>query len=219
MRMAAAGLLVLALGACATPAARGPSPAAARSVPPPAASPVTGFQPPAALHICPGMRVSHAPETDAARRILVYRRSVSVNGVPLMVSPVEEVCLSRGQGGRHEGLDLAPFPRTHVRMVRAGGDGVVREFGERHDFGIYVLIDHGNGVYTRYAHLAFASPGIAAGRRVAAGEPIGQMGGTGGVPIHLHYAILTGDYHTPARSFGLTPVDPFEVIARGARTG
>lgn len=208
--------LVLILSACASPA--GPP----RADLPERSEPLltTGYQPPAALYLCPGMRIGFSPAADTGRRILTYRQSFAVRGVTLLTSPVEQVCLSRAAGrdvhDAHEGLDLAPYPRDQVRMVRAGGAGVVAEVGERQDFGIYVLIDHGNGVYTRYAHLAFASPGIVPGRRVAMGEPIGQMGGTGGVPIHLHYAILTGNYHTPARSFGLTPVNPFDLIARGA---
>lgn len=207
--------LVLMLSACANPG--GPSP---RAYPADRAEPVvtTGYQPPAALYLCPGMRIGFSPAADAGRRILTYRQSFAVRGVTLLTSPVEQVCLSRAAGrdahDAHEGLDLAPYPRDQVRMVRAGGAGVVLELGERHDFGIYVLIDHGNGVYTRYAHLAFASPGMVPGRVVAPGEPIGQMGGTGGVPIHLHYAILTGNYDTPAKSFGLTPVNPFDLIAR-----
>lgn len=204
-------VLVLALAACAAPSERPPLPRAS-------VLPATGFQPPAALFLCPGMRVSFAPQADASRRIVAYRPTVEVNGVALLTSPVDEVCLSRAAGRHsadaHEGLDLAPYPRERVRMVRAGGVGVVRELGERHDFGIYVLIEHANGVFTRYAHLAFVSPGMAPGRRVAMGEPLGQMGGTGNVPIHLHYAILHGDYDTPARSFGLTPVNPFELVAR-----
>lgn len=45
---------------------------------------------------------------------------------------------------------------------------------------------------------------------------IGRMGNTADkpVPVHLHYEILTGDYHTAKASFGLTPVDPFDGIRR-----
>lgn len=200
----------LILAACASPS----GPVASRSV----SAPVSTFHPPAALHVCPGMRIGFAPRYDGQGRILTYRPTVAVNGVSLLVSPVRDVCLSRSEGrdraDAHEGLDLAPLPRDRARMVRAGGAGIVREVNHRHDFGVHVVIDHGRGVFTRYAHLAFTNPGIAPGRRVAMGEPIGQMGGTGGVPVHLHYAILRGDYDTPAASFGLTPVDPFDIAAR-----
>ena len=74
-----------------------------------------------------------------------------------------------------------------------------------------LLIAHGEGVFTRYAHLSSFAPGVVAGARVASGQQIGLMGNTASyaIPIHLHYEILTGDYDTPSASFGLTPVSPF----------
>ncbi|HVZ29236.1 MAG TPA: M23 family metallopeptidase, partial [Asticcacaulis sp.] len=67
------------------------------------------------------------------------------------------------------------------------------------------------GVYTRYCHLKAFADGVAAGTHVTAGEVIGFMGNTANPPVavHLHYEMLTGDYDTPKKSFGLTAVDPF----------
>ncbi len=85
----------------------------------------------------------------------------------------------------------------------------------RDDFGNMLLIDHGGGVYTRYAHLASFGQGVVAGARVTAGQQIGLMGNTAAypLPIHLHYEVLLGDYNNSRRSFGLETRDPFSFPA------
>jgi murein DD-endopeptidase MepM/ murein hydrolase activator NlpD len=85
----------------------------------------------------------------------------------------------------------------------------------RDDYGNMILIDHGHGVYTRYAHLSSFHNGLAVGAHVHAGDEIGLMGNTAGyaVPLHLHYEVLLGDYTNPKGSFGLTPHSPFEYRA------
>ncbi len=67
-----------------------------------------------------------------------------------------------------------------------------------------LLIDHGNGVYTRYAHLSAFARDLNVGATVAAGDVIGLMGNTASyaIPIHLHYELLLGDYTNPRGSFG-----------------
>jgi len=60
-------------------------------------------------------------------------------------------------------------------------------------YGNYVLIDHGNGYgyATFYAHLASVSPGIDIGTPINNTQTvIGYMGGSGGFPVHLHFAVL-----------------------------
>lgn len=67
--------------------------------------------------------------------------------------------------------------------------------------GRQVWIDHGNGVVTRYAHLASIAPGVEAGATVARGQPIGGIGESGtpesitapGTELHLHYEVRVGD--------------------------
>ena len=67
--------------------------------------------------------------------------------------------------------------------------------------GRQVWIDHGNGVVTRYAHLASIAPGVEAGATVARGQPIGGIGESGtpesvtapGTDLHLHYEVRVGD--------------------------
>lgn len=158
------------------------------------------------------MTVQNSPRADAEGRISPYAPVVLVNGVPIAAGPVRDACLSSGYGPRnsrlHKGVD---YHNETGGPVLAGGDGVIVEMVYRKDYGNMLLIDHGGGVYTRYAHLASFGAGLTTGVTVKAGEQIGLMGNTGdyAVPVHLHYEVLTGDYNTPKRSFGLTSVDPF----------
>lgn len=170
------------------------------------------------LSVCPDMTVTNAPAVDSSRLVKAFAPEINVDGVHLALDPTPGACLSSGfgeRGGRpHLGID---FSSPHGGEIHAGGDGVIREMKYRDDYGNMVLIDHGGGVYTRYAHLASFQKGLAVGRRVHQGDLIGLMGNTAGypVPVHLHYEILTGDYDTPKASFGLTPHNPFEFRSAG----
>ncbi len=167
------------------------------------------------LFVCPGMTVSNAPETVAANRVKRYSRLVVVNGVPIVTAPANNACVSSGFGERwgrqHKGLDITSRPASRVF---AGGSGTVLEAGMNGGFGLAVLIDHGNGVYTRYAHLRHLDDRIRAGAEVWYGKPLGLMGASGHVTgIHLHYEILTGTYVAGVWGRGLTARDPFSFPA------
>lgn len=161
------------------------------------------------LFTCPQMTVSNAPRVDATRKVVQYAPQVKINDVTLAANPTKGACLSSAfgpRGGRvHRGVDY------HARdggPILAAGDGTVLELKYRDDYGNMVLIDHGKGVYTRYAHLSSFQRGLAVGATVKAGDQIGLMGNTASyaVPIHLHYEVLTGDYNASAKaSFGLEP--------------
>lgn len=163
------------------------------------------------VKICPGMSVSNAPPTASDGTVRGLQERVSVGGVLLRSTPVSEGCISSGHGPRggkiHRGVD---FHHPTGSAVMAAADGTVIEAGYRDDYGNYVIIDHGSGVFTRYAHLASFSGGIRAGKSIKDGATIGRMGNSGGwsMPIHLHYEVLTGDYDTPKRAFGLASTDP-----------
>ncbi|MEM9706544.1 MAG: M23 family metallopeptidase [Pseudomonadota bacterium] len=107
-------------------------------------------------------------------------------------------CLSSGYGPRrggagryHRGVDLytgAP------KDVFAAGDGRIKEIGSLRGFGNTVLIDHGRGVTTRYAHLSRFEPKLRVGDRVLLGQRIARSGKTGNATgIHLHYEIRVND--------------------------
>ncbi len=180
---------------------------AADAAAPPAAS---GFE--QNLSLCPRMTVSNAPAADSAGKLQNFKPVVLVEGVRLAVNPTREACLSSGFGARngrtHKGVD---YHNETGGPILAGAEGVVVERKYRDDYGNMLLIDHGHGVYTRYAHLSSFGEGVVVGARVTAGQTLGLMGNTASyrIPVHLHYELLLGDYANPKASFGLTPQDPF----------
>ena len=96
--------------------------------------------------------------------------------------------LNGGRETRHTGWDqLAPVG-TPIRAMAAGR--VV--FADRLEIrGNYVLIDHGLGVYSGYAH--FSDLFVGAGQPVFAGQIIGSSGNTGrSSGPHLHWEIVAG---------------------------
>jgi murein DD-endopeptidase MepM/ murein hydrolase activator NlpD len=67
------------------------------------------------------------------------------------------------------------------RVVEAGWDG---------SYGNAVVVEHGDGMRTRYAHLA--SDSVRVGEQVSVGEVIGRVGSTGNsTGNHLHLEVLT----------------------------
>ncbi len=86
----------------------------------------------------------------------------------------------------HDGLDIAA---THGNGVYAYTDGRVVEAGWNGGYGIAILIDHGNGLRTRYGHLSKIN--VRVGERVKTGERIGAVGSTGNsTGPHLHFEVL-----------------------------
>ncbi|MBR5275165.1 MAG: M23 family metallopeptidase [Bacteroidales bacterium] len=88
---------------------------------------------------------------------------------------------------RHNGLDIiAPAGEP----VFAAADGTVSEvIRSRKGLGNQVVIDHGNGYFTRYAHLADME--AVKGRRVRRGTLLGYVGVSGNsFAPHLHYEVL-----------------------------
>ena len=85
----------------------------------------------------------------------------------------------------HKGLDIANRKGTEVV---ATADGVVSFVGQQGNFGNLMVIDHGHGLSTRYAHLSKTL--IKRGDNVTRGQTIAQMGNTGrSTGPHLHYEV------------------------------
>lgn len=89
----------------------------------------------------------------------------------------------------HKGIDLACDVGD---PVYATGDGVVEKAqrsGFNGGFGHQVLLDHGFGYKTRYAHMERVD--VAVGDTVRRGDPIGTVGNTGrSSGPHLHYEVI-----------------------------
>lgn len=101
----------------------------------------------------------------------------------------------------HKGIDIitsgAPG-NTYGKEIRAAADGVVYSAEYHYSWGNNVYINHGNGVYTRYAHCSKML--VSAGKTVKQGQVIAYVGNTGNVSprptpsnphagAHLHFEV------------------------------
>ena len=85
----------------------------------------------------------------------------------------------------HAGLD---FAAPKGEPVRATASGTVKSAARRGGYGKLIVIDHGNGMSTRYGHLSRMS--VRKGQRVERGDVIGRVGSTGrSTGPHLHYEV------------------------------
>ena len=92
----------------------------------------------------------------------------------------------------HLGMDIAAPAGTPVSATSAGV--VVLAVADMFFTGKTVMIDHGHGLVSVYAHLRAIL--IAEGARVAKGTPIGRIGATGRVTgPHLHWGVSLFDTH------------------------
>jgi murein DD-endopeptidase MepM/ murein hydrolase activator NlpD len=93
--------------------------------------------------------------------------------------------LNVGEGEFHTGVDIGVSFGT---PVRAAADGVVESAGMGNGYGREIVLDHGNGIETLYAHLSgFA---VTAGQRVSMGQVIGYVGLSGRTTgPNLHYEV------------------------------
>jgi murein DD-endopeptidase MepM/ murein hydrolase activator NlpD len=116
-----------------------------------------------------------------------------------VAAPVGDRYGPRGNGF-HPGID---FPAPSGTPVRAAASGRVVFAGYDDGFGLTVVLDHGNGLRTRYAHLSAAT--VAPGRFVPAGALVGRVGATGfATGPHLHFELtLHGANVDPAPALGI----------------
>jgi len=88
-------------------------------------------------------------------------------------------------GRMHYGLDIAA---SHGTTVRAAASGEVIYSGWKGGYGNTVMIDHGNGLVTLYAHNSTLL--VRVGQRVSAGQAIARVGSTGrSTGPHLHFEV------------------------------
>lgn len=109
-----------------------------------------------------------------------------------------------GHQAFHAGVDLA----APVGLgVRATADGIVTTAAYSGAYGKLIVVDHGNGLSTYYAHLSRID--VIPGQEVRMGQTIGATGATGRVTSpHLHYEVRIGG----------SPVNPYPYLARSAVT-
>jgi murein DD-endopeptidase MepM/ murein hydrolase activator NlpD len=103
-----------------------------------------------------------------------------------------------GEGAFHSGVDIGS---SYGASIVAPADGVVTFSDIMGGYGKAIMIDHGNGISTRYGHLSgFA---VTSGQRVHRGDVIGFVGTSGrSTGPHLHYEVRIND----------TPVNPYKYL-------
>lgn len=111
-----------------------------------------------------------------------------------LLEPADPSCPS---GHTHTGLDIAAPNGTPIGAADAGIVSLTN-FGPGGGYGNYVMVTHGNGYVTLYAHLSAIS--VSVNQAVQRGQEIGKEGSTGfSTGPHLHFEIrLNGAYQNPA---------------------
>jgi murein DD-endopeptidase MepM/ murein hydrolase activator NlpD len=90
-----------------------------------------------------------------------------------------------GEGAFHTGVDISAATGTPIKV---SADGVVESAEWAGAYGRLVVVDHGNGLQTWYAHMSRFD--VVPGQFVRRGEYIGRSGATGRVTsAHLHYEV------------------------------
>lgn len=151
-------------------------------------------------------RVSQQLSDEIRKLQAELKRSSS--GKIAMIRPVEGGYISSPFGMRyhpilrqnrmHTGIDFAVPAGT---IIRAAADGEVIFSGARGGYGLTVIIDHGDGIATLYAHASVLL--VKTGDEVKQGQPIARVGSTGlSTGPHLHFEVrLNGEYVNPAGWF------------------
>ena len=94
----------------------------------------------------------------------------------------------------HQGIDLSCQDRGAVNIYATGKGRVATVGFEFGGYGNYVLVDHGFGYKTRYAHLEKSL--VKEGMSVNRGDIVGHMGNTGkSKGKHLHYEVIFRNRH------------------------
>ncbi len=114
----------------------------------------------------------------------------------------------------HKGVDLAAPMGTSILAAESGtviavsktcthNYGKSKSCGCGGGFGNYVMVNHGNGLVTVYAHCTSINVGL--GEKVTRGETIATVGSTGASSgFHLHFGtLLNGTYVDPAPYIGI----------------
>jgi len=141
---------------------------------------------------------------QAFLRAPVNFRYVSSNFNPRRLHPV------LGKIKAHNGVDyVAPMGTP----IMAAGDGKVIESAMKGANGNYVVIQHSNGIVTKYLHLSKRD--VKRGDKVKQGDIIGRLGATGRVTgAHLHYEFVVGGVHRNPRTVKLPQAEPLQGVAR-----
>ena len=156
------------------------------------------------------LRALQRRQAGASARFSVLQRELRVASHPLRAAvswpvrgPVLDTFASRG--GAHDGIDVdAP----EGEAVRSAAPGIVLAAGWDDGYGNKVVVGHGRGLSTVYAHLS--SIAVSQGVLVTEVSTLGTVGCTGHcTDAHLHFEVhLHG-----------TPTDPLRWLPTGRQRG
>jgi len=119
----------------------------------------------------------------------------------------------------HEGMDFTARTGTKIHST---GDGVVEKVkSSRRGYGNQIIINHGFGYKTRYAHLSKHL--VKVGQKVKRGQVIGLVGTTGqSTGPHLHYEVIKNNKPIDPINFyfeDLSPKQYDEMIKQSTQPG
>ncbi len=117
------------------------------------------------------------------------KKMISSRGTGKFMMPIKGRLTSPfgPRGSRmHLGIDLASPTGT---PIKASDNGIIKFSGYKGTYGYMILIDHGNGYFTRYAHSSKLH--VNEGQKVAKGSIIAEVGNTGrSTGPHLHFEVI-----------------------------
>ncbi len=171
--------------------------AAAQADAPRSISPVRAATAPAqgglvqALVVTPSPTPESKPAPSGTPTVTVKTTRVATLGWPIALqSP--RIVISQPFRPGHRGIDIAAPTGTPIKAAAGGTVIASDKGGDGH--GWKVVLDHGDGVHTWYAHLSELS--VAVGDRVSTGQQIGLVGSTGhSTGPHLHFELRFNGTH------------------------
>lgn len=136
---------------------------------------------------------------------------------PLDYSPRRVTSRMKYRWGKwHKGIDIGTNAEIGKRVVAAASGTVIYSTYQSGSssaagYGNYLIIYHGNGFCTLYAHMD--SKAVSLGQKVSQGQLIGYSGNTGGVAPHLHFEIRKAT--SVSNFFGNNWLDPLDYLPGG----
>jgi len=130
--------------------------------------------------------VAQGPAVQSVTTVATSRGSGSISGMSWPLSGRITSYYGYRRGGFHTGIDING---SVGQPYYAAADGKVIAAGWYGNYGRMILIDHGNGVATRYAHSSQLL--VSVGSTVKKGQTIGYVGTTGKTTgPHLHFEVI-----------------------------
>ena len=157
------------------------------------------------LVLTPATKLATAPSAATYRPSSVSIPSrMPVNGAALTSGYGMRIHPVLGGRRQHKGIDMAEPVGS---PVYATADGMVSRADWFSSYGLFISLEHGGNIQTRYGHLSRLN--VAAGQAVHKGDLIGYVGTTGrSTGPHLHYEVRIGG----------VAVNPVPYLQGGVRT-